>query len=170
MDNNLIFAESQKISESIRSGRALIGSINDKNEPNFMTIGWGMIGNIWYKPIFITYIRPSRYTFKNINHNPYFTLNIFLNNKHQDILDHCGSISFYDDNKIKKFNINHQYNENNIPFHSDADIVLDCKVIYKQNLDKNEVKQNIKNKYYGNNDYHTSFYGEILNYRDQNIS
>jgi hypothetical protein len=38
----------------------LLVSIDSNGKPNVMTIGWGSIGIIWYKPIFI--VLPSRYT------------------------------------------------------------------------------------------------------------
>ncbi len=165
MDKNLIYSELQKINESVRNGRALIGSLNNKKKPNFMTIGWGMIGNIWYEPVFITYIRPNRYTFRNIENIPYFTVNIFFDEVNKKIFDYCGSVSFYEENKIKNLNINYKNNKKNIPYHPDADIVLDCKVIYKQKLDKSQIKKEIKAKYYNNDNYHIGFYGKIVNFR-----
>ncbi|TYB31229.1 MAG: hypothetical protein FXF47_05190 [Candidatus Mcinerneyibacterium aminivorans] len=168
MESNLIFSESQKINESVRNGKVLIGSINEDNKPNFMTIGWGMIGNIWYMPVFITYIRPSRYTYKNIMNNPNFTVNVFLDDLHQNILDKCGSISFYKKNKIQEFDIEYEFNSNKIPYHPDSDIILDCRVVYKEDLNKYEINKEVKNKYYSNNDYHKAFYGKILEYRSKN--
>jgi hypothetical protein len=40
----------------------LLVSIDSNGKPNVMTIGWGSIGIIWYKPIFIVLVRQSRYT------------------------------------------------------------------------------------------------------------
>ena len=165
MESNLIFSKSQQISESVRNGKVLIGSINNNKEPNFMTIGWGMIGNIWYEPVFITYIRPNRYTFNNLKNHPYFTVNIFFDEDHKDILDYCGSVSFHEENKIKSKNIDYKLNKNNIPYHEDSDIVLDCKVIYESNLDDTKISKKFREKYYPDDNYHTAFYGKILTFR-----
>ena len=43
---------------------------------NSMTIGWGTLGVVWEKPVFIAYVRDCRYTWEMLQKNPEFTVNI----------------------------------------------------------------------------------------------
>ena len=43
---------------------------------NTMTIGWGTIGIEWGKPIFVGYVRESRYTREMLDQNGEFTVNV----------------------------------------------------------------------------------------------
>ena len=45
---------------------------------NTMTIGWGTIGIEWGKPLFVAYVRDSRYTMEMLGKNPEFTVNVPL--------------------------------------------------------------------------------------------
>ena len=40
----------------------LLVSVDANGRPNPMAIGWGAIGVIWGKPIYMCLVRPSRYT------------------------------------------------------------------------------------------------------------
>ena len=44
-----------------------------------MTIGWGGIGVEWGKPVFIAYVRESRYTKRSIPGRHYSTFDVMLN-------------------------------------------------------------------------------------------
>lgn len=48
------------ICKAMKNGVLLTAKSQDR--VNTMTIGWGTIGIEWNKPIFIAYIRESRYT------------------------------------------------------------------------------------------------------------
>ena len=43
---------------------------------NSMTIGWGTLGVIWERPVFVAYIRNCRFTREMLDKNPEFTVNI----------------------------------------------------------------------------------------------
>ena len=49
-----------KIVEAMRPGILVTTKAND--QVNTMTIGWGTLGIEWNRPIFILYVRESRYT------------------------------------------------------------------------------------------------------------
>jgi len=57
-------------------GGLLLASTDAKGNPNAMTIGWGTIGIIWAKPIFVVLVRPSRYTYDLIEITNDFTVNV----------------------------------------------------------------------------------------------
>ena len=60
------------ITESLIKGIFLTTKAGDKI--NSMVIGWGHLGRIWERPVFIAYVRDCRYTYEMIEKNPEFTL------------------------------------------------------------------------------------------------
>ena len=50
----------------------------EKEKSNVMTIGWGLIGQLWGKPCFMVAVRPSRYTFKFMEESGEFTVLVSL--------------------------------------------------------------------------------------------
>lgn len=67
---------SDRTLETLNELGLLLVSIDSKEKPNVMTIGWGLIGIVWYKPIFMILVRPSRYTHKLIEETGDFTVNV----------------------------------------------------------------------------------------------
>ena len=59
---------------------------------NTMTIGWGTMGVEWGKPIFVAYVRGSRYTHLMIENSGEFTVNIPIGEFDSKILGVCGTI------------------------------------------------------------------------------
>ena len=56
---------------------------------NSMTIGWGTIGVVWEKPIFVAYVRDCRYTYEMLQKNPEFT----VNNPVEECLGHGTAVA-----------------------------------------------------------------------------
>ena len=119
---------------------------------NTMTIGWGTIGIEWNKPIFIAYIRESRYTRQLLEENGEFTVNIPYGECDSKILSYCGTKSGRTTDKIK-----------------DLNLTLECKVIYRQKQDLNAVPAEMLERFYpaagerDDRDKHIAYYGEIVN-------
>ena len=60
------------ICKAMNPGILLTTKSGDK--VNTMTIGWGTIGIEWGKPIFVGYVRESRYTREMLDQNGEFTM------------------------------------------------------------------------------------------------
>ena len=69
--------------------------------PNAMTIGWGTVGVIWGKPIFIVLVRPSRYSYKLLEEGDSFTVCVPSKSLY-DAVDFCGTRSGRDYAKFKE--------------------------------------------------------------------
>ena len=54
----------------------LLGSVGGDGRVNLMTIGWGLIGIVWFKPIFLVAVRKTRYTHKLMEETGVFTVNV----------------------------------------------------------------------------------------------
>ena len=80
-------------------GGILLAAQDAEGKPNAMTIGWGTIGIIWSKPIFIVLVRPSRYTYDLIEGLNDFTVNVPPPELKDEVL-FCGTVSGRDRDKF----------------------------------------------------------------------
>lgn len=133
---------------------------NDKI--NTMTASWGGLGFMWGKNVAYTVIRPQRYTKQFIDNNDYFSL-CFFNNDYKKTLSYLGSVSGKDENKIENSKLSIlQYND--IPLFYESKLVLICKKLYMQEIEKDcFIDKSLNNLWYKNNDYHTLYISEITN-------
>ena len=137
---------------------------------NTMTIGWGKIGIEWNRPVFIAYVRESRYTKEMLEKNGEFTVNIPVGEVDSRILTHCGRTSGRDTDKIRDLNLTLVESDAvSVPGILELPLTLECKVIYRQKQDLSVLPQEIIDRFYpevdetGFRDYHIAYYGEIVN-------
>lgn len=160
-----------EICKSMKKGILLTTKTGDK--VNSMTIGWGKIGIEWGRPIFIAYVRESRYTKQMLEANGEFTVNIPYGELDSRILSICGTKSGRDTDKIGELNLHLEEPVSiSVPGIRELPLTLECKVIYKQKQDLNAIPENLLQRYYpqdvdssyhgSNRDYHIAYYGEIV--------
>jgi len=137
---------------------------------NTMTIGWGKIGIEWNKPVFIAYVRESRFTKEMLEKNGEFTVNIPLGEVDSRILGHCGRASGRDTDKIRDLNLTLVESDVvSVPGILQLPLTLECKVIYRQKQDLSALPGTVIDRFYpevdetGFRDYHIAYYGEIVN-------
>ena len=136
---------------------------------NTMTIGWGTIGIEWGKPVFIAYVRESRWTKQLLEKNGEFTVNVPLEGCDSRILGFCGTKSGRDVDKIRELGLTLVEPETiSVPGIQELPLTLECRVIYKQKQDLSAMPEDVLARYYpkdaqGNQDDHTAYYGQILN-------
>ena len=131
---------------------------------NTMTIGWGTIGEDWSRPVFIAYVRESRYTKQMLERNPAFTVNIPYGSFDKKILGYCGTKSGRDTDKIKDMDL-HLVDSDviDVPGILEFPLTLECKVIYKEEQDLSRIPEDILERYYPTGDHHHVYYGQIVN-------
>lgn len=136
----------------------MLVSAGDKSDFNMMTASWGFVGEMWGKDVAITVIRPQRYTKDFVEKSEYFALSFYGDNK--EIHKICGSKSGRDVNKAEETGLIPIFDNNTVYFEQ-ARLVLICKKIYQQNIEKDCFidKSNIDRWY--DNDFHIAYYGEI---------
>lgn len=137
---------------------------------NTMTIGWGTLGIQWNRPIFIAYVRESRYTKQLLEQTGEFTVNIPVGEVDSNILSYCGTKSGRDTDKIRDLGLTAVDSDVvQAPGICQLPLTLECRVIYKQQQDLSCLPQNITERFYpavndeGFRDYHIAYYGEIVN-------
>ncbi len=156
------------ICKTMKKGILLTTKAEDK--VNTMTIGWGKIGIEWNKPVFIAYVRESRYTRVMLDKNGEFTVNIPIEDADSRILGYCGKTSGRDTDKICDLGLTLVESDTvSVPGIQELPLTLECRVIYRQKQDLSVLPQAILDRFYpevdesGFRDYHIAYYGEILN-------
>lgn len=137
---------------------------------NTMTIGWGKIGIEWNKPVFIAYVRETRYTKQLLEEGGEFTVNIPYGAFDNKILGYCGTKSGRDTDKIRDLGLTLVESDVvSVPGIRQLPLTLECRVIYKQQQDLDKMPQAVIDRFYpaideaGFRDYHIAYYGEIVN-------
>lgn len=134
------------------------------NNFNTMTVSWGFMGTFWGKPMVTTGVRPQRHTMKFIEEFDTFTLCAFPDD-HKDILSFCGSKSGRDVNKVAECGLTPiSCDHINAPTFEQAELTIECKKVYSDSLKgKNFLDKTILESCYKERDFHTLFFGEVIN-------
>lgn len=160
-----------EICKAMKKGILLTTKCNDK--VNTMTIGWGTIGVEWGNPIFIAFVRESRFTKEMLDGNPEFTINVPYGDVNAKILGFCGTKSGRDMDKITEAGLTlEQPSTITVPGIRELPLTLECRLIYKQKQDLNVLPEAILARYYprdpgcayagSDRDYHYAYYAEIV--------
>ena len=156
------------ICKAMKKGILLTTKSGDK--VNTMTIGWGKIGIEWNRPVFIAYVRETRYTKSMLENSGEFTVNIPYGQLDSNILGYCGKKSGRDTDKIEDLGVTLVESDVvSVPGIKELPLTLECRVIYKQAQDLNMLPDEILQRFYpvmdaeGFRDYHITYYGEIVN-------
>ena len=157
-----------KICKALGKGVLLTTKSGDKM--NTMTIGWGKLGVEWGKPIFVAYVRQSRYTRILLEESGEFTVNGPMNDDNREILGYCGMKSGRDHDKIQDMKLETVASDVVCaPGIVQFPLTLECRVIYQQEQDLCQMPQSVIDRFYppfGEQkvpDMHTAYYGEIVN-------
>ena len=140
---------------------------------NSMVIGWGHIGIEWGRPIFVAYVRESRYTKEMVENHGEFTINVPMGDFDSSIIKVCGTKSGRDMDKVKELDLHLVESEHvSVPGIAEFPLTLECKVIYKQKQNLSAIPAAILDRYYPEipgsdfdgqrRDYHYAYYGEII--------
>lgn len=150
------------------TGKGVLITAKAEGKVNPMTIGWGTIGIQWGKPIFIAFVRQSRFTKQLLDQNGEFTVNVPVGEIDKKILGICGSKSGRDMDKVKELDLHLEAPTTiSVPGIKELPLTLECKVIYKQDQVLDYLEEESLSRYYASGsvdetNFHTAYYGEIL--------
>ena len=138
-------------------------SVKDKNgRVNVMTIGWAMLGVLWYEPVMTVLVRPSRHTFDLLENSRYFSVSIPVGKMRKE-LSYCGSHTGKDEDKIHGCGLKLANGKTEgIVAVEGCDIYFECEVVHKNALVKENLEPAILGKYYGGGSLHILFYGKVI--------
>ncbi len=143
-------------------GGLLLASADAQGNPNSMTIGWGTVGIIWGKPIFVVLVRPSRYTHDLIEITDDFTVNVPTPELADEVL-YFGTVSGRDQDKFKAKGLTATPGKKvKSPIVEECAIHYECRVVHKNDVIPDELAEEIRNSAYRQGDFHRIYFGEIL--------
>ena len=118
-------------------------------EVNTMTIGWGTIGIEWKEPVFIAFVRQSRYTKEILDATGEFTINVPNQETDPRILSYCGTHSGKDTDKILDLGLTLVDPEQiKVPAIKELPLTLECQVLYSQAQEYDLLPETIQRQYY----------------------
>ena len=132
----------------------------DETNFNTMTISWGSLGTLWGKPIATTYVRESRYTREFMDNNDYFTVS-FYPEEYKNVLTVMGSKSGRDIDKMNDSGLTPEALDQSMTF-QEAEMTLVCKKLSKQLIEPENMPQDVKDMFYGDEDWHYMYIGEVV--------
>ena len=128
---------------------------------NTMTIGWGLAGICWRKPVLMVAVRKTRFTFEIIEKAADFTVSMPSGNLRDEIF-YCGTKSGRDVNKFEECGLKTAAGrEVNSPIIHTPGLHVECNIVYKNAM----APDNLVAAFHGlypQKDYHTLYYGEIV--------
>ncbi|MCH5325415.1 MAG: flavin reductase [Eubacterium sp.] len=127
---------------------------------NTMTISWGGMGTLWGKPVVTVYVKPVRYTHKFMDDNEYFTVSFFPEQYRDDLMI-LGSKSGRDGDKVALTALTATKAGESTTFEQ-AEVTLLCKKIYRQDLVRDTMPENVVKTFYTSEEPHTMFIGEVV--------
>jgi len=141
----------------------LVASLDEGGRLNPMTIGWGVFGLIWGRPLFEVLVRPSRYTYHCIERTGDYTVNV-LPADLREVADYCGTQSGGDVDKMAEMKLSPLPSRQvRSPGIEQADIVFECRVVHHNDVQEPAFEEEIVSNYYPDGDFHRVYFGQILN-------
>ncbi len=165
------FDYAKTITQALPQGILLTTRVGDR--VNCMTIGWGHLGVVWSRPVFIAYVREGRFARPLLDESRCFTINIPLDQAAKKITAFCGTRSGKTVDKVKELGLTLiDGDEVAAPAVAELPLTLECRVIYRQLQDRSAIPADILTAMYPedkdsfccgcNRDAHVCYYGEIV--------
>lgn len=155
------------ICKAFQPGILITAKVGNKVNP--MTIGWGTMGVEWGRPIFVAYVRESRYTRQMLDVSGEFTVNIPVGAVDRNILSVCGTKSGRDLDKVAALGLTLEPGECvEAPGIHQLPLTLECKILHRVKQPAETIPQEIQDRYYpkdanGQQDFHYAYYAQIVN-------
>ena len=136
----------------------------DRAKSNAMTIGWGGIGTLWGRTALTVYVAEKRYTKEFMDKAEYFTVMAF-DVEHSKVLRYMGTKSGRDEDKAEALGLHKAYTANGTPYYTEADMVIECKIMYAAPFDPQYFKSSAPKDMYANfpAGIHSMYIGEVVN-------
>lgn len=140
----------------------LIAAQDANGRLNPMTIGWGVFGAIWGRPMFVVLVRPSRYTFDCLEHSGDFTVNV-MPAEQRHVVAHCGGHSGRDGDKLEATGV-HACPSTKISSGgiAEASVIIECRTAHFNDVQGPQLGEAITSNYYPDGDFHRVYFGEVL--------
>lgn len=153
------------LDETIRRMRddgLLLVTAGADGKPNVMTIGWGTIGAIWRRPVFVVLVKPSRYTYSRLEESGDFTVNV-PPPELADAASHCGTVSGRDHDKFQEKGLTIiPSRQVRPPIIQECVIHYECRTLHRNDVVPETLTQAILDDIYPEGGFHRIYFGEIV--------
>jgi flavin reductase (DIM6/NTAB) family NADH-FMN oxidoreductase RutF len=148
--------------EAMTSMGLLLVAQGKSGKPNAMTIGWGIIGSVWSRPVFTVLVRPSRYTYQLLEESGDFTVNVLLP-KMKAAADLCGTASGRTRDKFAEAELTAVPGlHGKAPIIGESLIAYECRTIMTNDVPPERLDRAIRGSAYASGDFHRLYFGNIL--------
>ena len=148
--------------QRMREDGLLLVTADADGKPNVMTIGWGLIGSIWSRPIFLVLVRPSRHTYSRLEQAGDFTVNV-PPRELASAAALCGAVSGRDHDKPQEARLTLvPSREVRPPIIQECVVHYECRTLHRNDLAPAALAQTVHEQFYSAGDFHRVYYGEIV--------
>jgi len=152
--------------DRIKKGAFL--TVRSGDRINTMTIGWAAFGFVWRKPVMMVAVRLTRHTFGIIEAAEDFTVTVPLGDMSKETA-FCGSKSGRDHDKFKACGLQTAGSRRVAsPVIAARGRHYECRIVYKSAMDPGHLDREYDAALYPQKDYHTLYFGEILDCYETN--
>ena len=151
-----------KVNKILGSMGLLLASGKPEKPTNAMAIGWGSLGIVWGRPMWVVLVRLSRFTYELIEESNEFTVNVPSADMAKQTV-YCGSHSGRDEDKLAKLGLSVVAGQEvNSGVIEACPINYECQVMGKSDIVPEMLAEAVKSEYYGQEDYHRVYFGQVL--------
>ncbi len=148
--------------QRMREDGLLLVTTSKGGTPDVMTIGWGAIGSMWGRPIFMVLVRPSRYSYSKLEEVSEFTVNV-PPRELAAAVGHCGAVSGRDHDKFHEAKLTATPSRMvKPPIIEECVVHYECRVVHRNDLIPDNLTQSICDDFYSSDDFHRVYFGEIV--------
>lgn len=139
-----------------------VGGGGRKPKPNTMAIGWGTPGILWSRPIFVVYVRPTRFTFQNIEASGEFVVSVPADDMHETCM-YCGTVSGRDVDKFAEQGLRAVRGKTvRVPLIEQCVRHYECKVVHRNDVIDSALDADVRADNYAKGNFHRIYFGQIL--------
>jgi flavin reductase (DIM6/NTAB) family NADH-FMN oxidoreductase RutF len=140
----------------------LLATTGADGKPNVMTIGWGTMGSIWSRPVFVVMVRPSRHSYSRMEQVSDFTVNV-LPGELAAAASLCGTVSGREHDKFQEAHLTPiPAREVRSPIIKECVVHYECRTIHRVDMAPEALAQSIHEQSYRKGDFHRIYFGEIV--------
>jgi flavin reductase (DIM6/NTAB) family NADH-FMN oxidoreductase RutF len=144
----------------LKNGGVFLVAEGKDGKPNAMTIGWGFLGTMWSKPVFVTAVRHSRHTYKLMEETKSWTICIPAKGM-ETALDFCGTKSGRDHDKFKECKLTAKMGEVEAPYIEECPVHIECTTVFKTDMKPGQLEGGLEKEMYKTKDFHMLYFGEV---------
>jgi flavin reductase (DIM6/NTAB) family NADH-FMN oxidoreductase RutF len=146
----------------MREDGLLLVTAGADGKPNVMTIGWGTIGSIWSRPVFLVLVRPSRHSYARLEEAGDFTVNV-PPPELAEAVAYCGTVSGKDHDKFLEKRLTASPSRHvRPPIIQECIVHYECRTLHRSDLASDALAQAVRDEFYAQGNYHRVYFGEIV--------